>query len=116
VYLSFDKTILMLMFKIDGLPLPLADLVQTSFFKVKPPDGSETTTFALTLPSAPFPLLSQGDHPTLGTSCWYFHPCQSDAAVGEFMLEAESPNWTEETRFVRWLELWLMIVGSVVNL
>ncbi|KAF8231848.1 hypothetical protein L208DRAFT_1398182, partial [Tricholoma matsutake] len=23
------------------------------------------------------PLLSQGDHPTLGTPCWYLHPCQS---------------------------------------
>jgi ubiquitin-like-conjugating enzyme ATG10 len=32
------------------------------------------------------------------------------------MSEAEKPNWTEETRLVRWLELWLMIVGSVVNL
>ncbi|KAF8812368.1 hypothetical protein BYT27DRAFT_7182808 [Phlegmacium glaucopus] len=100
----------------NGLPLPLADLVQTSLFKVKPPDGSDKTTFALTLPSTPFPLLSQGDHPTLGTPCWYFHPCQTDVAVGEFMSEAEEPNWTEEARYVRWLELWLMIVGSVVNL
>ena len=103
-------------FLTDGLPLPLADLVQTSLFKAKPPEGSEMTTFALTLPSAPFPLLSQGDHPTLGTPCWYLHPCQTDVAVGEFMSEAEEPNWTEETRCVRWLELWLMIVGSVVNL
>jgi hypothetical protein len=115
-YICRCQTISMLMFLTDGLPLPLADLVQTSLFKVKPPDGSETTTFALTLPSAPFPLLSQGDHPTLGTPCWYLHPCQADVAVGEFMSEAEKPNWTEETRSVRWLELWLMIVGSIVNL
>jgi len=100
----------------DGSSLPLDDIIQTSFFKLKPPLGSETTNFALTLPSMSFPLLSQGDHPTLGIPCWYFHPCETGTAVNEFMAEVEQTDWSGETRLVRWLELWLMVVGSVLNL
>ncbi|CAA7259688.1 unnamed protein product [Cyclocybe aegerita] len=100
----------------NGTPLPLVDLVRTTLFKISPPEGSVTTDFALILPSAPFPLLSQGDHPTLDTPCWYFHPCESATAVNEFMAEVEQPDWDEETRLVRWLELWIMIVGGIINL
>ncbi|KDR83822.1 hypothetical protein GALMADRAFT_236227 [Galerina marginata CBS 339.88] len=100
----------------NGTPLSLAGILQTTFFKSELPSGSEATTFALTVPSTSFPLLSQGDHPTLGTPCWYFHPCESDKAVREFLSEIEQSDWSEETRLVRWLELWIMIVGSVLNL
>jgi len=99
----------------DGASLALADILQTSFFKVKPPRGSDATDFALTLPAGSFPLLSQGDHPTLGTPFWYFHPCETEAAVAEFMVEVKQPGWTEEERLTRWLELWLMIVGGFLN-
>ncbi|KIM46264.1 hypothetical protein M413DRAFT_426701 [Hebeloma cylindrosporum] len=99
----------------NGSPLSLDDILQTSIFKLERPSGSETTSFALTLPSASFPLLSQGDHPTLGTPCWYFHPCETDRAVSEFMMEVEQTEWSREMRLVRWLELWLMVVGSVLN-
>lgn len=101
---------------VDGAPLSLDGILQTSIFKLKRPSGSETTSFALTLPSASFPLLSQGDHPILGTPCWYFHPCETDTAVNEFMAEVEQADWSGEMRLVRWLELWLMIVGSILNL
>lgn len=99
----------------NGSSLPLDDILQTSFFKLKPPSGSETTSFALALPSVSFPLLSQGDHPTLGMPCWYFHPCETDTAVNEFMAEVVKADWSRETKLVRWLELWLMVVGSVLN-
>lgn len=89
--------------------------MQSSFFKAKPPQDTHTTNFALTPPSSAFPLLSQGEHPTLGTACWYLHPCESANAVGEFMAEEDSAGWTEEERTVRWLELWLMVVSSVVR-
>ncbi|KAF9482472.1 hypothetical protein BDN70DRAFT_773858, partial [Pholiota conissans] len=98
----------------NGTPCSLTDLVTSSFFKVKPPAESQTTNYALTLPRIPFPLLSQGDHPTLGTPCWYFHPCETEVAVDEFMSEVEERDWTEEMRLVRWMELWVMIVGSVL--
>ncbi|PPQ69570.1 hypothetical protein CVT26_001572 [Gymnopilus dilepis] len=99
----------------SGAPLPLSDVLRTSLFKSGLPDGSQSTAFALTLPSASFPLLSQGDHPTLGTPCWYLHPCETDKAVDEFLREVEQPDWSEQSRHVRWLELWLMIVGSVLS-
>lgn len=51
----------------------------------------------------------------MGIPCWYFHPCESANAVGEFMAEEERADWTEEERDVRWLELWLMVVGSVLG-
>ncbi|PPQ77264.1 hypothetical protein CVT25_010846 [Psilocybe cyanescens] len=100
----------------NGTPLSLNEILQTSLFKMELPGGSEATSFALSFPSLSFPVLSQGEHPTLGTPCWYFHPCETDAAVGEFLAEVEQSDWNEETRHLRWMELWLMIVGAVVNL
>lgn len=102
-------------FLADGTPCALAALVNSSFFKVKPPAEAEASDYALTLPHVSFPLLSQGDHPTLGTPCWYFHPCETDVAVNEFMCEVEEADWSEEQRLVRWMELWIMIVGSMLN-
>ena len=90
--------------------------MQTNIFKFQVPEGSEANGFALTLPNAPFPLLSQGDHPTLGTPCWYLHPCETGRAVGELLEEVVQESWDEETRDVRWLELWLLAVSSVVDL
>jgi len=100
----------------DGTALTLADLLRTTFFKYAVPEGSEATSFSLTVPSTSFPVLSQGEHPTLGTACWYLHPCQSEAAVEEFMQEEKDFGWSNEERVVRWLELWMMIVGGVVSL
>lgn len=101
----------------DGTPLSLSDILRTSLFKLELPSGSEATGFALTVPpSTSFPLLSQGEHPTLGTACWYLHPCETEAAVGEFMAEADQTDWSEEMRLVRWMEIWIMIVGSVLNI
>lgn len=91
------------------------DLVNTTLFKAKLPDRTEVTPFAVTAPSTPFPLLSQGDHPTLGIPCWYFHPCETSKAVEEFMVEEKEKELSEEEGYARWLEIWLMIVGSVLN-
>ncbi|KAJ7283730.1 hypothetical protein C8J57DRAFT_1293396, partial [Mycena rebaudengoi] len=81
----------------SGSPLSLDDLVQTTLFHRFAFEGTESTTFALSLPASAFPLLSQGDHPTLGTPCWYFHP------LGEQRLE-------------RWMETWFMVLGTVVSM
>ena len=90
--------------------------MESKFFRFEVPDHSSANGYALTLPDAPFPLLSQGDHPTLGTPCWYLHPCETRAAVDELFAEAVQAEWTEDERHVRWLELWLMVVGSVLRL
>jgi len=88
--------------------------VRSSFFKVSVPDDSEWTPFAVTPPSSGFPLLSQGEHPTLGIVCWYLHPCATDKAVSEFMDELGDAQWSEEQKYTRWLGIWLMIVGGVL--
>ncbi|KAF9534839.1 hypothetical protein CPB83DRAFT_901785 [Crepidotus variabilis] len=98
----------------SGAPLPLNEIIQTSFFKISLPKDATSNDFALTVPSGSFPLLSQGDHPTLGAPWWYFHPCETDKAVGEFMKE-EDQALCEDERLIRWMEIWLMIVGNVLN-
>ncbi|KAK0206491.1 hypothetical protein DFS33DRAFT_592694 [Desarmillaria ectypa] len=100
----------------NGSPLALTDIVNTSLFRPSAFDTAERTTFALSIPDQMFPLLSQGDHPTLGTPSWYFHPCESARAVGELMTELGAAEWTTEERLVRWIEMWIMVVGAVVDL
>lgn len=57
-------------------------------------------------------MLSQGDHPTLGTPCWYLHPCQTAEVVDELMREVECG---EAERPLQWMEAWLMMLGNVVD-
>jgi ubiquitin-like-conjugating enzyme ATG10 len=64
---------------------------------------------------AVFPLLSQGDHPTLQVPCWYFHPCETGAAVGE-LLAAGKQDVVERREAREWLETWMAMLGTVVNL
>jgi ubiquitin-like-conjugating enzyme ATG10 len=92
----------------------LTELINTTLFH--PFDRTDATSFALSLEGSSFPLLSQGDHPTLGTPCWYLHPCQTAASVGEIMKEVESQEWTEDQRLLRWMEAWFMVLGSIVDL
>ncbi|KAF9006456.1 hypothetical protein BDQ17DRAFT_1351775 [Cyathus striatus] len=66
---------------VHGSPLSLEEILHTTLFKHDVSKQAETTTFALTLPMSAFPLLSQGEHPVLGTPCWYLHPCESDNAI-----------------------------------
>lgn len=99
-----------------GSLLPLTDIVKTSLFRRYVLEGTETTSFSVSLPAASFPLLSQGDHPTLGTLCWYLHPCETSAPVDEVMKEIMQDDWTESQRLVRWMEAWFMVLGTVVNL
>ncbi|KAL0949744.1 hypothetical protein HGRIS_009784 [Hohenbuehelia grisea] len=98
----------------NGSPLALKDLVRTCLFRHHAFTGVETSAFALGMPGSAFPLVSQGDHPTLGIPCWYFHPCETPKSVGDIMTEVEQPEWSEQERLVRWLEAWFMIVGTVV--
>ncbi|KAF5331691.1 hypothetical protein D9611_007748 [Ephemerocybe angulata] len=102
--------------KANGTTLSLDEIMNTKLFKFEIPIGSDANGFALTLPDVPFPLLSQGDHPTLGTPCWYLHPCETSNAVDELFREVMEADWDEETRLVRWLETWFMTVGGVLDL
>ena len=92
----------------EGEPLSLDDILCTTLFRVSSFRGAENTGFALTQPTSMFPLLSQGEHPTLGMPCWYLHPCETAVAVEEIVAEKGSG--------ANVIEGWLLIVGNVVEL
>ncbi len=109
----------------DGSPLSLGRLVQTNLFKLDALAGASVHETHIeprdsTLPlnqerGAVFPLLSQGEHPTLQIPCWYFHPCETGVAVGE-LLAVGIQNAAERKTLCHWLEAWMAMLGTVVNL
>ncbi|KDQ29254.1 hypothetical protein PLEOSDRAFT_1103288 [Pleurotus ostreatus PC15] len=104
-------------FDSNGSPLPISDILKTAFFRSSIREHTKATTFAVSAGDAAFPLLSQGDHPVLGSPSWYLHPCETANVVGEIMDEIQhNPGWNDESRLVRWLETWFMVVGTAVDL
>lgn len=97
------------------MPLSLTKLVRTSLFHLFGFEHTEVNSFGLNRPQSSFPLLSQGEHPVLGTPCWYLHPCETQNSVNELMAEVEHEPLSEEARLTRWLEIWFMVVGTVVD-
>ena len=98
------------------MQLTLDQLLQTGIFRFDPSAKFDKTTFGISEPGSAFPLLSQGDHPVLGTRCWHFHPCESSAAVNELLNEATSSDASEDDRLRCWMKMWFLVLGSVVNL
>ncbi|KAI0352700.1 hypothetical protein OH77DRAFT_1484878, partial [Trametes cingulata] len=97
----------------SGSPLSLDEVVKSSLFRrhaLPSPDGN---TFALTLPDSSLALLSQGDHPTLGTPAWYFHPCHTSEAVGEILAESGGAGSGDE--LLRWMQVWFMVLSNIVD-
>ena len=103
-------------FDIEGVQLTLDQLLQTGIFRFDPSAKFDKTTFGLSEPGSAFPLLSQGDHPVLGTRCWYFHPCESSAAVKELMNEAIGSDLPEDDGLRCWMKMWFLVLSSVINL
>ena len=103
-------------FGIEGVQLTLDQLPQTGILRFDRSANFDETTFGLSEPGSAFPLLSQGDHPVVGTRCWYFHPCESSAAVNELLNEAISSDASEDDRLRCWMKMWFLVLGSVVNL
>ncbi|KAL6299106.1 hypothetical protein BKA93DRAFT_808335 [Sparassis latifolia] len=98
-----------------GSPLTLADIVTTPLFRRHALPETVSNSFAVSAPESLFPMLSQGDHPTLGTPAWYFHPCYTLESVAEVMMEVQQDEWTTEQRLLRWLETWFMVLGNIVD-
>ncbi|KAI0049611.1 hypothetical protein FA95DRAFT_1537896 [Auriscalpium vulgare] len=101
-----------------GSPLALREVPKTSllFGHAIPP--CDTTSFGMTPQESTFPVLSQGEHPTLGTPSWYMHPCGMPSAMGGLAAEmtAEDAGGSEEDATLRWLEAWFMVLGNLVDL
>ena len=95
-----------------GAPLDLERIAGSALFMRSALPETAKTTFALDAPDSAFAMLSQGDHPTLGTPCWHLHPCHTAEVVEEIMREV---SCKEAERPLRWLEAWLMMLGNVVD-
>ncbi|KAG2369884.1 hypothetical protein BDR07DRAFT_1387296 [Suillus spraguei] len=65
-----------------GSPLQLTDILQTCLLR---------------------------EHPTLGTPCWYFHPCETANAVQEILNETER-------RSVSWMEAWFTVLSTAIDM
>ncbi|KAI0079672.1 hypothetical protein K474DRAFT_1658753 [Panus rudis PR-1116 ss-1] len=96
----------------NGSPLALRDIVRLPVFQSGSLPSDEGDTFSLAAASASFAMLSQGDHPTLGTPCWCFHPCHSSDMVGEIMAEVDGECGADA---LRWLESWFLVMANVVD-
>lgn len=103
-------------FDVEGVQFTLDQLLQTGILRFDLSMKFDKTSFGLSEPDSAFPLLSQGDHPVLGTRCWYFHPCESSAAVNELVNEVVDPDASEDDRLRCWMKMWFLVLGSVVNL
>ncbi|KAI0829421.1 hypothetical protein BC628DRAFT_1133832 [Trametes gibbosa] len=98
----------------SGSPLCLDDIVRSALFRRHVLPSSNGNAFGLLLPDSALALLSQGDHPTLGTPAWYFHPCRTSEVVGELL--AEDGGARAEDELLRWMEVWFMVLGNIVDL
>ncbi|KAL7414681.1 hypothetical protein BDY24DRAFT_384189 [Mrakia frigida] len=65
---------------------------------------------------ADFPLLAQAEHPSTGEGVWALHPCHLQEALEEVIKHGESGNEEGGSGGLRWLESWLMLVGTVVDM
>ncbi|KAI5124719.1 hypothetical protein M0805_005357 [Coniferiporia weirii] len=95
----------------SGTRLGLDGILGCSLFRRNAFADVKKTSFALQAAGQNFPLLSQGEHPTLCTPCWFLHPCETGVALGELM-EADGQITKPSARM---LELWLLLVGNVVD-
>ena len=66
---------------------------------------------------ADFPLLAQAEHPSTSEGVWALHPCHTQQAVEEVIAASQKDGEDGGTEGgVEWLEAWLMVVGTVVDL
>jgi ubiquitin-like-conjugating enzyme ATG10 len=101
-----------LLYFLGGAPLNLEGVTDSPLFLRSTLPETTKTSFALETPDTPFAMLSQGDHPTLGTPCWYLHPCHTAEVVEELLREV---GCEEVDPLLRWLEAWFMVLGNVVD-
>ena len=102
----------------DGSPLTLEEIMNTSILRCHALPEIQVTPYALVQPDAPFPLLTQGDHPTLGTPGWFIHPCGTGCAIGELIGERQKAEGMPgiDDDWLHWLETWFMMMENIVDL
>lgn len=102
----------------DGAPLSHTELIRSTVFHR---DAIEAAS-AHSGQAEPRPpvIISQADHPVTGFASWFVHPCETETLVREVLEACPAPATTdeeEEADFpVQWLDAWLMLIGSLVDL
>ncbi|CAL1702202.1 unnamed protein product [Somion occarium] len=96
----------------SGSPLTLPEITRLPLFREGLFPDEQGGSFALNVPDSSFAMLSQGDHPTLGTPSWYLHPCHTSAVVSEILSVGE---WGDHEQAARWIESWFLVLGNVVD-
>jgi len=109
-----------------GSPLPLNVLAASSFLRHRsglPASALSQTQSIGASPNethdAPFPVLSQVEHPTLDVPSWSIHPCETSAAMKELLEDAIGESWDEDDAqhgLVKWLAVWFMLLGQMVEM
>ena len=108
---------LLITIHVDGSPLALDELLATPLFRKDClPNVSDATPFGLMDSNATMSLLSQGEHPVLGTPSWYLHPCHTSEMIEEVMAELRREDWSPEQIKWHFFQTWFMILGNVVDL
>ncbi|KAK7695718.1 hypothetical protein QCA50_000354 [Cerrena zonata] len=98
----------------SGSPLTLSEIVRLPLFRPGLfPEFDQGSTFAIQGPDSSFAMLSQGDHPTLGTPSWYLHPCHTADMVGEILAELDEAS---VGRGARWIDSWFLVMSNAVDL
>ncbi|POY74523.1 hypothetical protein BMF94_2283 [Rhodotorula taiwanensis] len=102
----------------NGAPLSHTELIRSTVFHR---DAIEAAS-AHSGQAEPRPpvIISQADHPVTGFASWFVHPCETETLVREVLEACPAPATTdeeEEADFpVQWLDAWLMLIGSLVDL
>ncbi|KAK4688587.1 metal transporter CNNM, partial [Tremellales sp. Uapishka_1] len=104
-------------FDSSGAPLALSALLSTGILRASqlPSSASDRPDALMLDAQSPFPLIQQCEHPETGDIVWSIHPCQVGLAVDEILI-AEPDAAGSEAKGVRWLESWLMLSNSIVDL
>lgn len=115
---SVSHSLAVLIYSIAGSPLLLRDIIGTSLLRSHVfPRCADEAPHGISMPDSNFPLLSQGDHPVLGTPAWYLHPCETSVAVAELLdAAADGKEHTSDKSLLFWMESWFLILCSVVDL
>lgn len=96
----------------DGSPARCDAIINSTLMRKNAfPSSMKLSDFAVHAQEQSFPLLTQGEHPTTGAPCWYFHPCETPSALRELIQE---DGGTSDPS--RRLELWFLLVGNAINL
>jgi metal transporter CNNM len=94
-----------------GSVLPLDQIMQLGI--VKRPHAEAVALSAgvthILLDGSPFPLLQQTEHPTTQQVVWSIHPCNVRDAVETILPPGERTP-------LKWLETWLMLSSTLVDL